>query len=1245
MRSKNVEGCAKLREKAGDYSGVIKLFINFNCRIDALTHAAAYESKGIILPRDVSVAYLAHTFAKMYCKYKDKTKLLKVLEYMPDASERIRFLKEANLFNKAVEVHIQHGQYAEAYQILTAQARHKEGIRLAEKQGDENMRARFTVQKAVSELLSDGGLKDPDTVNRLQHIAVSQNGDFKAQACLLLGRSNKDSTMCKKAFDLYKSFNPCHAIGEVESFIAFAELKPQLDKPLQLIWPLIEACKSAKSILRAIENRKRPTASHSRILEEVEDFYSLQKQSESDVYIFPKSLDLWAKLVEGSTASSKLDPDGMLKLDASLTLQRISKHLSVNLTEWIEKDSLKVCEELKSRLSSFPFHKALSEGGFLQQSFTNYPPGELKRYISLCLLALETVECGGKLFTPGKVRQILQNLFAPQASVCLPVSKLHIITIRKSELACKGLEKVTSTVLRSQEFKMDEWLEAWRIYCMLGNGTQKMESVLNESQKQVNIKAVNALRHGLRSHSQKPKTPHQPLAPTQKIQDDHSISEGRDYQAPRAFVYYAREKRYDHIFSLFLKSCAFIRSDCKVLTASKLVLHFIMSKSLPSISVTNFVNIACIHSIALLGLATHCCFLLKQQPLFLVPYIYKHTAQVFDDLNCQNPGDKWLLHACMQDVTVQKCSKSNLPQLSDDILKLLQLILDVLLGRRNKHFNVLRYTIRTKHCLQDGEAKHCLILVLTLFGNLASSSFWSDQQLHDYQREISAALMQLPNHPTLQSLKQVQNIFISSSNISGSFIALSQLFPSTDRSAQLLRFTVIKKQRKFLQLELVPLLQFLQQLPQRPMISIHQQLQQATLANPPPLPSPLVNSPIKILQGEPHAEVETSADLGVLHKLFQEAPSQSPTGSTPMQSLPRPQDLQLVSDPQPVVQATFGWRHVPVAQAHPVTAQFSALDSSHHDQVQATISLSPQQQENHIAGTPEVPQILRSMSYPEPEGGVQDEQENENAPNIDDEDIREAFATEIAVDDSQKFGESQTTATGDGDLRDHSMIDENLCRFCGVPLRQQKVAQISLENWEDDTLESEEIEGEGELAGPMPVDMSIETYQAHVESEHHKTQERLYTEFSLEVNGWQYSELKSELKAILDECKKFDEAVIDRDLDLVLTAIRDELDRNEKRIEDIKRSCDWRSGLLEVKGEMVNQLELLIGQGRQELKRTEQRIQQALDQQLVEEGPEDQLQEDTYDVPEDIEQDGPANMEHEKTLKRNKKRQRKNIRK
>ena len=90
---------------------------------------------------------------------------------MPDASQRIRFLKEAKLFSKACEVHIQQGQYAEAYQLLTAQAKYKDGIDLAEKQGDEEMAARFAVQKAVAELVTNGSIKDPDVVNRLQIIA------------------------------------------------------------------------------------------------------------------------------------------------------------------------------------------------------------------------------------------------------------------------------------------------------------------------------------------------------------------------------------------------------------------------------------------------------------------------------------------------------------------------------------------------------------------------------------------------------------------------------------------------------------------------------------------------------------------------------------------------------------------------------------------------------------------------------------------------------------------------------------------------------------------------------------------------------------------------------------------------------------------------------------------------------------------------------------------------------------------
>ena len=1213
IRSKDITGCAKLKEKSGDYTGAIKLFITFNRRIDALAQASEYERKGIILHQEVRVAHLAHTFAKMYSKHKDKTKLLKVLEYMPDASQRIRFLKEAKLFSKACEVHIQQGQYAEAYQLLTAQAKYKDGIDLAEKQGDKEMAARFTVQKAVAELISNGSIKDPEVVNRLQIIAGGPDSSpSKAQACLLLGRSNKDASMCRKAFDLYKSFTPACKIGQVESFSAFTELKPQADRPLQLIRPMIEACKAAKSIQNAIENRQSPTASSTRILHEVEDFYYLQKQG--NVYSFPQSLDLWGKLVECSTASDEVDPDGMLKLDVTLTLRRISEQLSNYITEWMEKDCMNVNQALKSRLAGFPFHKHLCEGGYLQQSFTTYPASELKTYINLCLLSLEADSCGSKLFRSMDVTRILRNLFSPQAAVYLPVSKLHMYAIRSSELLTKMFEKEIAATLgtRDVDFRMNQWLETWRICCLLGKGTQRIESALNERQRQENIKAKSGNQ--------------------------------ATYKPCHTSVYSSREKKYQHVFSLFMKSCSLICSDSKVLTASRIVLHFVVrtvAKSLAStISVTNFVNIVCIHSIALLGLATHCCFLLKQPCTFIVPHTYSHIAQVFDDLNCHTPGDKWLLRACMEDVKIQKCPKSILPQLIKDILELLQLVLDVLLGIDNRHFYVLRYAIRNWNCLQNGEVEHCLILVLTLFGNLAfAGSFWSDEQLHHYQREINAALQQLPEQlPEQHPLKQVQKIFASSANVSGIFLALSQLLATADRSSHLQRFTVVQKQQKVPKLELT---QFrLQRQPQRPMIPINQQLHHPTAVQP---QSPLTASP-QSLQVSSQIATEVSALPGVLQKLFPGDPLQPQSGSP---SLASPQQSQPVSDTlqtsfSQAVQDSFDWAQFPVAQAHPLTAHEIQADLTLQQQNQPEIQLSTPNGMTSapVAGTTELPEIQQSMSYPEPEGEEQEEK-FEHGPDIQDEDIWEAF------EESQELIKSPTTEStiiGVSVTKDYSMIDENFCRFCGVPLRQSNATLIpTVESWEEDEVESDVVEREGESVESTVVNNNAETYLDHIESEHHKLQERLYTEFSKEVTDWQYKELSIELKKILGECESFEDHVVDLEMDSVMTTIKVLLEKNGKEIENIRRSCEWRAGLWKVQNEMVGQMESLVNRGRKEQRRVQEKVQQ-MQKEKADDTPQPETlleEEDTYDLPEEIEQAIPMDVEGEKTRKRVKKKDRK----
>ena len=148
-----------------------------------------------------------------------------------------------------------------------------------------------------------------------------------------------------------------------------------------------------------------------------------------------------------------------------------------------------------------------------------------------------------------------------------------------------------------------------------------------------------------------------------------------------------------------------------------------------------------------------------------------------------------------------------------------------------------------------------------------------------------------------------------------------------------------------------------------------------------------------------------------------------------------------------------------------------------------------------VTATTELPEIQQSMNYPEPEG--EEQEKYEHGPDIQDDDIWEAF------EESQELIKSPTTEStiiGVSDTRDYSMIDENFCRFCGVPLRQPNVALIpTVESWEEDEVESGVVEKEGESVESTVVNNSIETYQDHIESEHHKLQERLYAKFSKEV--------------------------------------------------------------------------------------------------------------------------------------------------
>ena len=90
--------------------------MNWNPK-DALKQASKYASKGIELSPELSPDNLSYTYARKYANHKDKTTLVEVLEYMPNALRKARFLKEGGLYEKAFNVYVDNNELDDAYRL------------------------------------------------------------------------------------------------------------------------------------------------------------------------------------------------------------------------------------------------------------------------------------------------------------------------------------------------------------------------------------------------------------------------------------------------------------------------------------------------------------------------------------------------------------------------------------------------------------------------------------------------------------------------------------------------------------------------------------------------------------------------------------------------------------------------------------------------------------------------------------------------------------------------------------------------------------------------------------------------------------------------------------------------------------------------------------------------------------------------------------------------------------------------
>ncbi len=1207
---KDLDACATLKEKSGDYSGAVKLYLNHKRPLDAILQAHRYETKGVTLRSDVNVAHLTSTFATKYSTQRDVSKLLKVLEYIPVVADRIQILKDARYFREACKLLCDQQEYDEVYRIYSAQGMHKEAIQLATQTKDDMRKARFVLQEAVRVLVEHGNLSKSgsgDTMNvciELQHLCKHKHRDLSAKACLLLGKLDSSIALCRRAVSTYK-YIP-NRTGEVEAFNTMMDLKHEVEQshPLNLV---LQACKSVAGIVDAIRHPKSATAT--RTLEDMEEFYNLQKQGL--LYCIPDKQSLWVKGFDSCKASkAEPDQDGMLQLDVSKVRNQILKHLQELTTKWLRDNNVQ--QVLASKLARHTFHQSLLHGeGYLPQSCRAIPTGDVQEYLRQCLQALEFSDFASKmdieavLVPKTDIKTILINLFSPQAMVHLTVSKeFHMKFIRDKPVATDLLLQVACRL--SERPGLDYWLAAWRLSCVVGDRVHAFETMLSEQTKQVQAKYKA-------SKSKKS---------TSVQGKEDTFGPGKPYVPPQTFIYQKQEDEYLHVFTLWLKSCRLIRQDCKVTTALKIMLHFFLRNIVNrhnlrcTISVMNVVDVVSICCTGLMAILSSVCAK-HRQPSFVVPHTYEHVIRSFDDFNCQRDADMWLLRACAEEIHAKSVKAYS--RIQQDAHEMLCLTLDLLTGRYNKHFNVLNYSVKNESSLKSGEAAHCLALTLTMFGNLALTSF-TEAQLLDYYRTISTALepLSVPGRAA-PHLHQTFIKFNSSRNVHDVFESIRFLLSFADRDAHLLVIRTQDQKGRPRKCFFQPIQ--LNQLPRRPFpITIGQNLTPFQVAVSVPVGLPQAPDP-----GIGPQSVQSKSFSAVVSQQLHGQPRASPVSLYPADantSDPPTNEDSTTSEKQkslvmPSSQFTDP-RLLSVHQQYDKLEQMSVESPGSTDLAKATHNFEnvlvlptvdsqnhtqPESQIDHWKqSTPEATQEamfesvgVKALSHRQGESGRLDTHSYNRMAStetdaddpafmkdpqlaFEDKEVIRALATQTSVE-IQESVEVPYESTPES--VDSSMLDESYCRFCAKHLQPpapSKEVSIPTETPVD-------FSGVEELQLPeteqsIVMDKQLETYESHCNSSGHKENMGLHQVFSEQLK--QYEFLEDELRTILVNC---DPLRYLPSIHTCASVCHTELQRGEQQINAFKRDAHWRKGAHEIGNILLDRIQSVLQRAAKELEK------------------------------------------------------------
>ena len=691
--SKDMVTMVRLYEKKGRYKASIKLYLGREKYEEALKQAHRCIEEGL-LEKSVCYKMLKEVAYKQIKKglqsqHHSEEDLIKFVDFIPHVSEQIHFLKQAKLYKRACELLQKHDMHRSAYRICKAQHLYAEGINIADSLGTDHAHHKHSLILTQAEYKL--AKKDTDLRRQVkgdleQFLGANHlSTHHKARAYLLLSAilviDNEQNCLkhCIETHAMYKTVAKSKA-GEIEAFYILNEVREHTVDHGKVTVATIEATEQICTLL------EKPAAVFTPEINDIEHFYGLEKDG-NELYCVSKESSCFLNF-----DGTEMDSDGMLRLNKKIVLRQVQEHYKQHIAKW--KESIqKVKNPWETKVKrSFTFHSELLQLPYLKKAHRMFPPGQIKEYLNMTDLAIQFGQLNPSVFVPNDIIENLHKLLSPFSQISLPFKQenyVHIATLSSTKVALMDKVSKDNTAMATdmKTPNVDNWLQLWKIiHIMDRKRTDQLNYTIKKQEKMVNEEV--RLQNGYYDPSR---------------------------SSPFTYTYRKRENTYQSIFDLWDHSCKLYRGKSKALVATRISFTLFIQviarrRSLnKTFSLENLIYITTIQSTALLAMISASLFKSSQPKVMVVPESFELMINNFDLINTGST-QTGLLDACLN--TSNQLSVHTVLQKASELLIG---IIDLLTGTYNYRYFPLNEAVCQG---TDTEAIHCLVLTLTIFGNL-----------------------------------------------------------------------------------------------------------------------------------------------------------------------------------------------------------------------------------------------------------------------------------------------------------------------------------------------------------------------------------------------------------------------------------------------------------------------------------------------------------------------------------------------